>query len=214
MAGPAWRARPHALDRHCIAHTEAWESSAALDRHFGAPADRRALGSLDAVHAAVAQGDCDLGLLPLESSQEGMVNRSHDLLFAGGVKVVGELLHETGSGPASPACVRFGLIAPPEHPADALDDRLMVAVVLPERTGSLADLLRPLARRDIAIGHWCARPARRDGWHYRFHFTLCAPADSEDVRQALQDAATQCRELRLLGRFRAARLAQPGRSAA
>jgi len=107
MAGPAWRARPHVLDRRCIAHPEAWESSAALDRHFGAPENRRALGSLDAVHAAVAQGDCDLGLLPLESSQEGMVNRSHDLLFAGGVKVVGELLHETGGGPASPACVRL-----------------------------------------------------------------------------------------------------------
>lgn len=211
MAGPASRTGPQALPGRRIAHTQSWEGGAALARHFGAQGAHRALGSLDAVHAAVAQGECTLGLLPLESSHDGMVNRSHDLLFAGGVKVVGELLHETGGGPFAPACVRFGLIAPLDHPDDALDDRLMVAVVLPHRAGSLADLLGPLARRDIAIGHWCSRPARVDGWHYRFHFTLCAPADGEAVQQALQDAAAQCSELRLLGRFRGARQPQARR---
>ncbi|MBB2487845.1 hypothetical protein H5407_21625 [Mitsuaria sp. WAJ17] len=193
-----------ALAGRCIAHAESWEGGSVLSRHLGTQAQRQVCGSLDAVHAAVAQGDCAMGLLPLESSQEGMVNRSHDLLFAGGVKVVGELMHETTDGASTPTFVRYGLIAPTHHPSDGRDDRVMVAVVLPQRTGSLLDLLMPLAHRDIGIGHWCSRPARVEGWHYRFHFTLCALADSEDVQQALRDAASHCSELRLLGRFRAA----------
>ena len=35
-------------------------------------------------------GDCAFGLLPLECSEAGPVNRSHDLLYAGAVQVVGE----------------------------------------------------------------------------------------------------------------------------
>ncbi|HLO95376.1 MAG TPA: chorismate mutase, partial [Burkholderiaceae bacterium] len=89
---------------------------------------------------------------------------------------------------------------------DVRDDRLMLAALLPPGPGSLLDLLQPLARRQLSVEHWCARPARVGGWHYRFHFTLQGDPDRGDVRQALQEAAARCRELKILGRFRAARL--------
>lgn len=186
----------------CLAHAPCWDGRAAVARHFGGAAQGRVCASLDAVHAAVARGDCGLGLLPLESSTEGMVNRSHDLLFAGGVKVVGELLHESTAATCQPSCIRYGIIASPDHATDPQDDRLMMAVVLPRRTGSLLDMLAPFASRALSVEHWCSRPARTDGWHYRFHFTLRASAECQAVRQALQEVAEHCSDLRLLGRFR------------
>ena len=188
-----------------LALAPGWDGDGAADRHFGRRLPRQSCSSLDAVHAAVASGDCAYGLLPLECSREGMVNRSHDLLFAGGVKVVAELMHAAG-GDAQEApervCRRYGLVARPEHPADARDNRLMMAVVLPRHAGSLLELLAPLACRQWSVEHWCARPARVEGWHYRFHFTLCAPVESREVQGALQEAATRCADLKLLGRFR------------
>lgn len=191
-----------------VAHVSAWEGEAAAIRHFGADAARLHRPSLDAVHDAVVQGDAAYGLLPLESSTEGMVNRSHDLLFKGEVQVVGELLQPLAS-PAAPAgpppCMRHAVVARPGHPGDVRDDRLMLAALLPPGPGSLLDLLQPLARRQLSVEHWCSRPARVGGWHYRFHFTLQGAPDQEHVRQALQEAASRCRELKVLGRFRAAR---------
>jgi len=191
-----------------VAHAQAWDGEAAARGYFGAGPRRLACGSLDAVHAAVARGDCAYGVLPLECSSEGMVNRSHDLLYAGGVRVVGEWLHPSGCASSRSdggACLRHAIIAPPSHPTHAQDDRLMVAVVLPRHTGSLLDLLAPLALRQLSVEHWCSRPARVEGWHYRFHFTLAADSGLEAVELALQEAAARCHELRVLGRFRGAR---------
>ncbi len=180
-------------------------AEAAAVRYFGPAPRRHAFASLDAVHAAVAGGDCHFGVLPLESSQDGPVNRSHDLLFAGAVKVVGQVLQPcpaANRAGLNDACTRYGVIAGLAHPPHADDDHLMVAVSLPQRPGSLLELLSPLARRRLSVEHWCTRPARVEGWHYRFHFTISAPPDSEEVRQALQDAAALACELRVLGRYR------------
>ena len=180
-------------------------AEAAAIRYFGSGSQRCAYASLDAVHAAVAGGACAYGVLPLESSVDGPINRSHDLLFAGAVKVVGQVLQpcpaDSRTG-LNDACVRYGVIAGPAHPPHVDDDHLMVAVSLPQRPGSLLELLSPLARRRLSVEHWCTRPARVEGWHYRFHFTISAPPDSEDVRQALQDAAAFASELKVLGRYR------------
>lgn len=163
---------------------------------FGAAKALRRLSSLDAVHAAVAAGDCALGLLPLECSEAGPVNRSHDLLYAGAVQVIGEqVLATTVSGRR----VRIGIIAPKGGPPLGCPDRLMLAALLPQRTGTLVDLLAPFASRGLSITHWCSRPARVDGWHYRFHFTVEASPACPVAQSAVDEASTAALELRLLG---------------
>lgn len=163
---------------------------------FGAGTVLRRLGSLDAVHAAVAAGDCALGLLPLECSEAGPVNRSHDLLYAGAVQVVGEQVLTTAPGARR---IRGGIIAPWDRPPLGRPDRLMLAALLPQRTGTLVDFLAPFARRGLSIAHWCARPARIDGWHYRFHFTVTASPVCPVAQEAVSEASAAALELRLLG---------------
>ena len=163
---------------------------------FGAGTVLRRLGSLDAVHAAVVAGDCAFGLLPLECSEAGPVNRSHDLLYAGEVQVVGERMLATASGGRR---VRAGIIASWERPPLGRPDRLMLAALLPQRAGTLVDFLAPFAVRGLSISHWCARPARVDAWHYRFHFTVEAPPACPSAQDAVSEASASALEIRLLG---------------
>lgn len=163
---------------------------------LGAGTALRRLGSLDAVHAAVVAGDCAFGLLPLECSEAGPVNRSHDLLYAGAVQVVGERVLAAAPGNRR---IRCGVIAAWDCPPLGCPDRLMLAALLPQRTGTLVDFLAPFAARGLSIAHWCARPARVDGWHYRFHFTVEAPPTCPRAQEAVSEASAAALELRLLG---------------
>ncbi len=65
---------------------------AALVQHFGDHAPRVALASFGAVVAAVAAGDADAGVVPIENSLHGSVLETYDALLANeDVHVVGEV---------------------------------------------------------------------------------------------------------------------------
>lgn len=65
---------------------------AALVQHFGEDAPRVALASFGDVVGAVAAGDADAGVVPIENSLHGSVLETYDALLASeGVHVVGEV---------------------------------------------------------------------------------------------------------------------------
>jgi len=65
---------------------------AALVQHFGEDAPRTALPSFGAVVAAVAAGDVEAGVVPIQNSLHGSVLETYDALLASdGVHVVGEV---------------------------------------------------------------------------------------------------------------------------
>ncbi|MDH4177383.1 MAG: hypothetical protein OEV72_07380 [Thermoleophilia bacterium] len=70
---------------------EGAHSAAACDRLF--PAARLvAAASFSEVVAAVAEGRCTYGVLPIESSLAGPVNETHDLLFDSPLSIVAEAI--------------------------------------------------------------------------------------------------------------------------
>jgi len=58
--------------------------------HFGHAIQARPYPSIDAVFRAVETGDTDMGIVPVENSTEGAVNRTLDLFLASPVKISGE----------------------------------------------------------------------------------------------------------------------------
>ncbi|HEY0294356.1 MAG TPA: prephenate dehydratase [Bordetella sp.] len=66
-----------------------FSEQAALE-HFGHSVNRLPCGSFDEVFRAVEAGQADLGMVPVENSTEGAVNRSLDLLLASPLKLLGE----------------------------------------------------------------------------------------------------------------------------
>ncbi len=58
--------------------------------HFGHAITTCACPTIDAVFRAVESGEADVGMVPIENSTEGAVNRTHDLFLTSPVKIMGE----------------------------------------------------------------------------------------------------------------------------
>ena len=65
-------------------------SQAAVIGRFGAECEQFACSTIDDVFAAVAQGQADCGLVPIENSTEGPVNNTQDSLIETELSIVGE----------------------------------------------------------------------------------------------------------------------------
>ncbi|MGL4667332.1 MAG: prephenate dehydratase, partial [Saezia sp.] len=59
--------------------------------YFGSSTEFESCGNIDAIFKAVSNGNCRFGVIPIENSTEGSVNRSLDLLQQSTLKIVGEL---------------------------------------------------------------------------------------------------------------------------
>src|SRR5690625_2979311 len=66
-----------------------FSEQAALE-HFGHYIDKRPCPSFDEVFRLVEAGQADFGIVPVENSTEGAVNRTLDLLLHTSLKVIGE----------------------------------------------------------------------------------------------------------------------------
>lgn len=86
---------------------------ALLSLPWASAAELVAATTITAVIDAVASGDCDRGLVPIENSIEGSVNQTLDALaFGEGVEIVGEVVRP----------IRHALLGPPGSvPADVTD---------------------------------------------------------------------------------------------
>ncbi len=67
----------------------AYSEAAALE-YFGAQIETVPCESFEAVFAAVEQGNCERGLLPIENSLAGSIHRNYDLLLQHQLSIVGE----------------------------------------------------------------------------------------------------------------------------
>ncbi|KAJ1462506.1 hypothetical protein M885DRAFT_505411 [Pelagophyceae sp. CCMP2097] len=65
-------------------------SEEAAYQHFGASIETLPLPSFEAVFSAVESGLASYGMLPMENSQAGSINKSHDLLLEYDLRVHGE----------------------------------------------------------------------------------------------------------------------------
>ncbi|MGH6622924.1 MAG: prephenate dehydratase [Burkholderiaceae bacterium] len=66
-------------------------SESAMQRQFGATVDGLACVTLDEVFRATEAGSADFGIVPLENSTEGAVNRTLDLLLATPLRLLAEI---------------------------------------------------------------------------------------------------------------------------
>lgn len=67
-------------------------TQAAALEHFGHGVALRAQATLDAVFREVESGACDYGVVPVESSNEGVVSHTLDLFFGSSLAICGEVL--------------------------------------------------------------------------------------------------------------------------
>lgn len=138
--------------------TAGYLGPAGTHSHEALGGDGVPLPTIAAVVAAVAEGELEGGLVPLENSTEGGVGATLDALVdTPGVTIVGEVVHPVTyalvvAEPVDPADIRTVL----SHPqalaqcARVLRERLPGAVAVP--APSTADAVRAVAAREVAGG--------------------------------------------------------------
>jgi chorismate mutase / prephenate dehydratase len=67
-------------------------SEAAVEKHFGASADKSGMAGIDDVFLAVEQQQADYGVVPVENSTEGAVNYTQDCLMDTSLSITAEVV--------------------------------------------------------------------------------------------------------------------------
>ena len=99
---------------------------------------------------------------------------------------------------------RFVLLAPSPSADDAAD-KLSLVVRLAHRPGALHRALEPFARRGLDLLKIESRPVRGRPWEYHFYLDLRAAPHGAETDAALEELRERAAEVRLLGRYVAAR---------
>jgi prephenate dehydratase len=83
-------------------------------------------------------------------------------------------------------------------------DKTSLVMAVRDRPGSLLASLTPFATRGINLHKLESRPRRGKPFEYVFYVDLMAPADRDDVRDALAEVAEHTSLLRVLGSYASA----------
>jgi chorismate mutase/prephenate dehydratase len=95
---------------------------------------------------------------------------------------------------------RFAVIGQHRTPASG-DDRTSLLVFVHNKPGSLFDLLKPLAERNISMSNIESRPSRRGVWDYVFFIDIDGHRDDEIVCQAIADIEKASAMVTVLGSY-------------
>jgi chorismate mutase/prephenate dehydratase len=97
---------------------------------------------------------------------------------------------------------RFAVICMPETlplPPPSGSDRTSLVVAVPDRVGSLYDLLAPLKKHGVSMLRLESRPAKSGKWEYYFYIDIMGHPAQSNVVRALAELEAQCAFYKVLG---------------
>lgn len=80
-------------------------------------------------------------------------------------------------------------------------DKTSLVMSAPNRTGSLLELLAPLAEAGVSMSRLESRPARHTLWEYVFYVDIEGHREDAVVKQALEELAKRAAYLKVLGSY-------------
>jgi chorismate mutase/prephenate dehydratase len=95
---------------------------------------------------------------------------------------------------------RFVVIGQHRSPPSG-DDRTSLLVFVHNKPGSLFDLLKPLAERNISMSNIESRPSRRGVWDYVFFIDIDGHRDDEVIKQAIAEIEKASAMVTILGSY-------------
>jgi len=145
------------------------------------------------VFRAVAVGEVDYGLVPVENSQAGSINDVYDLLRQHDLFIIGEMSHDNYT--------RFIAIGREPAPRREGPAKTMLVMATSHQPGSLYKCLGVLAAKQINLLKLESRPSRQHAWEYVFYLDLEGHREDPPVRSALADLAGYTTFCKVLGSF-------------
>ncbi|PCI08347.1 MAG: prephenate dehydratase [Gammaproteobacteria bacterium] len=95
---------------------------------------------------------------------------------------------------------RFVVIGNHKVPSSG-DDRTSLLVFVQNKPGSLFNLLKPLAKRNISMSNIESRPSRRGVWDYVFFIDIDGHRDDDNVQEAIAEIEKASAMVTILGSY-------------
>lgn len=80
-------------------------------------------------------------------------------------------------------------------------DKTSLMISVKNKVGALQGLIEPLSRGKIDLTRIESRPSRKRAWDYVFFVDLIGHVDDPIIKQALDEIADNCQELKILGSY-------------
>ena len=99
---------------------------------------------------------------------------------------------------------RFAVICLPQTlamPAPSGRDCTSIVVSVPNRPGSVHDMLTPLKKHGVSMTRFESRPAKSGQWEYYFYIDIAGHPSQPHIHAALTELQTQCAFYKVLGAY-------------
>lgn len=99
---------------------------------------------------------------------------------------------------------RFAIICLPQTmamPAPSKQDCTSLVLSVPNRPGSVHDMLTPLKKHGVSMTRFESRPAKSGQWEYYFYIDIAGHPSQPHVQQALQELQAMCAFYKVLGAY-------------
>jgi monofunctional chorismate mutase len=162
-------------------------------------ADTVRFKSCQEAYQAVADGECDVAVLPLENSYSGEVGKVYDLIFSGELFV--NAVHAFGTGNST---TRYAVLSRAEnkHTEGADNEAFLIMFTVRDEIGGLAKAINIISANDFNMRVMRSRPMKDLQWHYYFYAELVGDCSDESAARIQRLLSTACPVVKIKGRFR------------
>ena len=173
--------------------------------HFGSSARTVACRSLEEMFVAVEKKEIAFGMLPVENSLTGGLNKAFDLLLQHDLKIFGETCLRHEDDPTD--FTRYVIVSMRDAAPPMARPKTSLAFAVIDRPGALAAALGEFGRRGINILKIESRPRRRTtgpGFFYVFFLGFEGTLSDANCAAAVKGLLDRSAFVRFLGSYDAA----------
>lgn len=149
---------------------------------------------------AVLSKKTNCGVLPLETTLDGIINSTLIGLAETPVKICGEIKLASTIKQGKNNFTRF-IIVGSESPAPSGKDKTSLLISVANKPGSLAKILHPFAKNKVNITFFESIPSLEIAWNYSFFVEIDGHQQDTNVQQALKVLTEQTLIFNILGSY-------------
>ena len=155
-----------------------------------------AYSSYEQVYQAVADGVCDIAVLPFENGLGGEVGKVMDLIFTGDLFVNAVYTIEDDEDVS-----RYAVLSRVEKAAGTDQGAFLLMFTVQDEIGSLAKAINVISAFDFNMRVMRSRPMKDLQWHFYFYVEAVGDDTSENGRKMLNALRVVCPSVKVAGRY-------------
>jgi chorismate mutase-like protein len=173
----------------------------AAKARFGSSVSYSFFNEVADLFAAVARGEGDCGVVPIEEAGHGAPHQTLDALAATELKICAEITSTPEGTPGDNENSSRYFVMARMSTAITGSDRTTLLLRVENKPGALVDALEPFRNAELNLSHLASRPASKGSEDVYFFVEVNGHARHEDFADVLRELSRRCRAVKILGSF-------------